>query len=79
MSRMPEDTPHRHTNRSKQMDKATYREIFATLNAEREAADRALAAVRRLKAQIQAEEEEAIRRANASERAVRSFESKYDI
>jgi hypothetical protein len=59
------------------MDKATYREVFAALNAEREAAETALEAIRRLKAQLMAEEENAIRRANASARRVREFEAKH--
>jgi hypothetical protein len=59
------------------MDKATYREVFAALNAEREAADAALESLRRLKAQLMLDEEAAIRRANASARRVRDFETKH--
>ena len=59
------------------MDKTTYREVFAALNAEREAADAALESLRRLKAQLLVDEEAAIRRANASARRLRDFESKH--
>jgi hypothetical protein len=60
------------------MEQNTYREVFAMLNAEREAAETALDAVRRLKAQIMADEEAAMRRLNASVRRVRELEAKYD-
>ena len=60
------------------MNKQQFREIRATLNAEREAAEQALEDVRRLKAQILLAEEAAIKRANAAARRVREFDAKYD-
>ena len=60
------------------MNKQQFREIRATLNAEREAAEQALEDVRRLKAQILLAEEAAMKRANAAARRVREFDAKYD-
>ena len=61
------------------MNKQEFREIRATLNAEREAAYQALEDVRRLKAQIHFAEEAAMKRANEAACRLDKFEKSFDV
>lgn len=58
------------------MNRATYRQMLATLNSERQTAERTLAELRQLEAQLRTEMDLAALRLNDARKRIRDFEAR---